>query len=51
MGWRRAGRKCAGEGSGGNETDSVSGYRYISLDTLQSFRFLRASSQMPLFFV
>lgn len=35
----------------GEMTDSVSGYRYISLDTLQSFRSLQDSSQLPLFFV
>lgn len=34
-----------------NEIDSVSDYRYISLHTLQSFRVLQASSQIPLFFV
>lgn len=35
----------------GEMTDSMPGYRYISLDALQSFRSLEDSSQLPLFFV
>lgn len=35
----------------GEMTASVSGERYVSADTPQSFRSLQASSQVPLFFV